>query len=128
MSRSRAAHRVCDDVAPGPNLPAIDAEILVVADCPHEQPALELFRRVLDDTGRRDEIRISVIRTVEEAALCGFHGSPTFLVDGVDLFPAASPDPAIACRIYLNRNGLRGLPSRDELIDALDRLEARRQT
>ncbi len=104
---------------------AVDAELLVVAECPHEQPALELFRRVLDDTGHPDEIRIGVIRTEDEAARRGFHGSPTFLINGVDPFPESGADPAVACRVYPSRNGL---PSRDDLASAVTRLVPRRQT
>lgn len=126
--RVRPSVRPTDHVAAAPVGRAMDAEVLVVPDCPYEQPALELFRRVLDDTGHSDEIRICVIRTAEEAARRGFRGSPTFLIDGVDLFLAPSPDPAIACRLYPTRNGLRGLPSRDDLINAVMRLGPRRQT
>lgn len=105
---------------------AVDAELLVVEECPHEQPALELFRRVLDDTGHPDAIRIRVIRTEDDAARRGFHGSPTFLINGVDPFAKPGADPAVACRFYPSRNGLHGLPSRDELINAVARLGSRK--
>lgn len=106
---------------------AVDAELLVVEHCPHEQAALELFRRVLDDTGHPDGVRIGVIRTDEEAVRRGFQGSPTFLINGVDLFAEAATDPAVACRVYPSRNGLHGLPSRDDLSNAVARLISRRQ-
>lgn len=106
---------------------AVDAELLVVEECPHEQPALELFRRVLDDTGHSEAIRIGVIRTEADAARRGFHGSPTFLINGVDPFAKPGADPAVACRVYPSRNGLHGLPSRYDLINAVTRLVPRRQ-
>lgn len=101
---------------------AVDVELLVIAECPHEQPAVELFRRILDDTGQPDEIRIGVIRTEDEAARRGFHGSPTFLINGVDALAESGADPGIACRVYL---GGSGLPTRDDLTDAVTRLAGR---
>lgn len=106
---------------------AVDAELLVIEDCPHEQLALELFRGVLDDTGHPDAIRIAVIRTEDDAVRRGFHGSPTFLINGVDPFAKPGAGAAVACRVYLGGNGLHGLPSRDDLIDAVTRLLPRCQ-
>lgn len=104
--------------------PAVNAELLVIADCPNEGPAAEFFRGVLDAMGYLDEIRISVIRTNEEAARRGFRGSPTFLVNGDDLFLPAGLEPAIACRVYPTRTGLKGLPASGELMTAVTRMVA----
>lgn len=108
--------------------PAADIELLVIEQCPHEQAALELFRRVLDDAGCADEIRIRVIQTDEEAARRGFPGSPTFLINGVDLFAEVGTPPGVACRVYPNRDGLHGLPSRNDLMGAVARLLPRHQS
>lgn len=45
ISENRARHSVrpTDHIAAAPVGRAMDAEVLVVPDCPHEQPALELF-------------------------------------------------------------------------------------
>ena len=97
----------------------MDVEILVVPDCPNEQPAIDLLRRVLADAGHPSEIRISVIRTEKEAARRGFRGSPSFFVDGIDLFPVNDLGSAMACRIYPTPTGLHGLPSHDDLMSAI---------
>lgn len=102
----------------------MDVEILVVPDCPNEQPAIDLLGRVLADAGHPSEIRISVIRTEKQAERRGFRGSPSFFVNGTDLFPAGDLGSAMACRIYPTRTGLHGLPSRDDLINAIGTLLA----
>lgn len=100
----------------------MDAEILVVPNCPNERPAIELLSEVLDATGHRAvQIRVTVIRTQDEAARAGFPGSPTFLINGADPFPAPHCDTALACRVYPTGDGLRGLPSRSDLIGAVHR-------
>ena len=100
----------------------MDAEILVVPNCPNERPAIELLREVLDATGHRAvQIRVTVIRTQDEAARAGFPGSPTFLINGTDPFGASRRDAAVACRVYPRGEGLRGLPSRSDLIGAVRR-------
>lgn len=106
----------------------LDAEILVVPDCPNEQSAVDLFREVLDAAGYQGEIRICMVRTDDDAARRGFQGSPTFLVSGIDVFGPSNPGPAVACRVYPTPNGLRGLPSRENLIDAVKRLEPEHRT
>lgn len=100
----------------------MDAEILVVPNCPNERPALELLREVLDATGHpHTQIRVTVIRTQDEAARARFPGSPTFLINGTDPFPTSRRDTAVACRVYPTGEGLRGLPSRSDLIGAVRR-------
>ena len=48
-----------------------------------------------------------------------FPGSPTVLVDGVDLFPSDEP-PSLTCRIYVLPDGrISPVPSLDELRAAL---------
>jgi hypothetical protein len=48
-----------------------------------------------------------------------FAGSPTILVDGVDLFPSDGATTELACRVYVSNGRLAGLPTVDELVEAL---------
>lgn len=85
-------------------------EILVVPDCPHEAQAAQLLRTALDDVGLSHvEPTVRVIFSAAAAAEEGFAGSPTFAVDGQDLFPAPDPAGALACRLYDGPGGLPGL-------------------
>ncbi len=87
------------------------SELRTIADCPNDAAAHALFRQVLEcediDAG------LPTVREIErdaEAVALNFHGSPTFAIDGVGLFPAAA-EPALTCRVYPTDGGLKGRPS-----------------
>jgi hypothetical protein len=99
----------------------MDVELLVVPDCPNEQVAAVLLRTALDDIGLADvPFRTTVITTQDTVAGRKFTGSPTFLIDGTDLFAIADRGPALACRVY----GGAGVPELPVLRQALKRLAA----
>ncbi|MFP3466880.1 hypothetical protein [Leifsonia sp. SIMBA_070] len=64
-----------------------------------------------------------MLSTPEQAALVPFAGSPTITVDGEDLFPSDGGTSDLACRIYYTPDGLAGLPTVDQLIEAIERHE-----
>ena len=94
-------------------------ELLVVPDCPHESAAREIALATLADLGLTAELTTTVIATEAEAQARGFVGSPTFLVDGEDLFAQLDASVGVACRVYRTSDGLAGVPSRADLRDAL---------
>ncbi|AWZ08587.1 MULTISPECIES: hypothetical protein [unclassified Streptomyces] len=99
----------------------MDIEVVVVPDCPHEQPAVELMRRALDDMGLHDvRFGTRVISDHHEAERAAFTGSPTFLLDGRDPFAEPGGAPGLACRIYRTPSGLAGLPTPGQLRQALE--------
>ena len=55
------------------------------------------------------------VDTVEEADRVGFHGSPSTLVDGVDVFAGAGAWLGLSCRLYQTPDGPAGTPSADQL-------------
>ncbi|MEW1996914.1 hypothetical protein ACFWFH_32835 [Streptomyces coelicoflavus] len=98
----------------------MEIEIVVVPDCPHETPAAERLRAVLDDLGLYDTtFTIRTVADQAEAERTGFTGSPSILIDGRD--PFAEPDrPAgLTCRVYRTPAGPAGLPTTDQLRQAL---------
>jgi hypothetical protein len=60
-----------------------------------------------------------LVETAEEAERVGFRGSPSILVDGVDLFADAAPAVGLACRVYQTPDGLAGSPTLEQLRTAL---------
>ena len=97
-------------------------ELLVVPDCPHEAVAAELLTAALEDVGLGPVgFTITVIDTKADADRRHFVGSPTFSVDGQDLFSEAGRDAAVACRIY---PGPGGLPQLRDVRQALKRAAA----
>jgi hypothetical protein len=100
----------------------MNVELLLVADCPHAPAAAALLRRALDDLGLRDLVySTTTITTEEQAAERGFAGSPSFHVDGTDLFPLPGNPTALACRLYPTASGRAGTPDLADLRSALAR-------
>jgi hypothetical protein len=106
---------------------AVTAEVLVVEDCPSHAGAERAFRAALEGAGLREiAVRTVVVTSPEHAAEVGFAGSPSFHLNGRDLFPAAPtgdgapPDMAsLSCRLYGTAAGLAGLPGQDALVAAV---------
>lgn len=102
--------------------PAI--ELLWWAGCPSTDKAQAELEQAVRDVGLSGaQVRRTEIATGEEANERGFVGSPTILVDGVDV---ASPDPdevvGLACRVYRRRDGrIAPTPDPDDMRDALTR-------
>ncbi|GHD50914.1 thioredoxin family protein [Mycetocola manganoxydans] len=59
------------------------------------------------------------VDTVEEAERVGFRGSPSILIDGVDVFANASPPVGLACRRYMTDDGPAGAPTIEQIRAAL---------
>ncbi|WP_206074582.1 hypothetical protein [Antribacter gilvus] len=92
--------------------------ILVVPGCPHATSAIELTRDALAATGLAATIETVEVDDLDQAERLGFVGSPSFHLDGRDLFPRGST-PAMACRVYVTPAGPRGVPSAAALAAAL---------
>lgn len=98
-------------------------ELLVVPDCPHEAEAAGVLRQALDDVGLgRFGVTVTVVNSQRDADDRWFIGSPTFWVDGQDVFPRPERAPAIACRVYPGTNS--GVPDLRDLRQALKRAAA----
>ncbi|MFF3063633.1 hypothetical protein ACFVQ3_03665 [Oerskovia sp. NPDC057915] len=93
--------------------------ILLVPDCPHAAPAVHLARHALASAGVEAAVETLEVDDQAQADRLRFVGSPSFHLDGKDLFPTSSP-PAIACRVYPTPSGLRGVPTVDGLTRAIE--------
>lgn len=95
-------------------------EILYFDGCPNWQEAADRVRAAAIVIERPDiEVGYRRITSDAEAAASPFAGSPTILVDGVDAFDDAVQVTELACRVYPTDAGLAGLPTIDQLADAL---------
>ncbi len=96
-------------------------QLLHIQDCPNTAEAAARLGRALDSVSLGGTtVEVVEIRTEAEAAAVAFAGSPTFLLDGADLFPA-TPTGSLACRVYPSENGLAGMPTQSQLEEALRR-------
>lgn len=92
--------------------------LLVIPGCPNSGTAKELFDAALGLEGITDAVEVREITTQEQAEKHAFHGSPSFSLDGTDLF-ASDAAPAVACRVYPTASGLAGQPGIGDLRRAL---------
>ena len=59
------------------------------------------------------------VHTDADAEALGFSGSPTILVDGIDLFRQPDALVGLSCRLYRTAQGPTGAPSIEQLTTAL---------
>ncbi|KNX35882.1 hypothetical protein [Luteipulveratus halotolerans] len=95
--------------------------LAVVPGCPHVGLAEKRFRSALEHAvAAAVDVEVIVIGDDAAAAERGFVGSPTFFIDGRDLFPAPGAVSAVACRMYRLADGrAAGVPDELELLDAV---------
>ncbi|TMC39213.1 MAG: thioredoxin family protein [Chloroflexi bacterium] len=77
-------------------------------------------RNVLRDLSRPDvDVEYQLIGSPDDAERVGFHGSPTILVDGRDLFANGTEPVGFTCRVYTTDEGRQGAPAESQLRDLL---------
>lgn len=106
----------------------MNVELLWWEGCPSTEGALEAVREALSDLGLSNvEVNTREIATDDDAQAAGFVGSPTILIDGEDLVPAAANEQiGLSCRVYRRRDGrVSPIPDPDDLREALARAAKR---
>ncbi len=96
----------------------MDITLLYFDGCPSWKVADERLAAIAAE--RADlTVKRHLVDTLAEAERVGFHGSPSILVDGVDVF--AKPDAGIglSCRVYRTPDGPAGAPTVEQLRAAL---------
>ena len=84
-------------------------DILYFEGCPNHVPTVERVKQIAAEMGLTVPVSEVPITTQEEAEQRRFLGSPTVLVNGVDIDPHASQQTryGLSCRVY---PGVSGLP------------------
>lgn len=92
----------------------MDVSLLYFDDCPNWILAHERLAAIAAQ--RADMVlTLHCVETVEEAERVGFHGSPSILVDGIDVFAEPGAGVGLSCRVYRTPDGLPGAPTMDQL-------------
>lgn len=96
----------------------MDVTLLYFEGCPHWKVAEERLSAV---AAERADLTLTrqVVDTVGEAQRVGFHGSPSILIDGVDVFAGPEAVVGLSCRVYRTPDGPAGAPTIDQLSAAL---------
>jgi hypothetical protein len=98
----------------------VQVTLWYLADCPNWRLGELRLRQALDEVGYGDAaVRLALVSTEGEAAAAGFAGSPTFTVDGVDLFDPPPSTGVLTCRVYRTSSGIAGVPEVDDLVAVL---------
>lgn len=97
----------------------MNVTLLYFDDCPSWQTADQHLRALAAEMGFTIE-RVEVT-SADRADQFQFRGSPSILVEGVDLFADPSAPVGLSCRIYQTPNGPAGSPTKDQLRAALRR-------
>lgn len=99
----------------------MEVVILHTEDCPNWVEAGGRLRDALRQLGLLNQATVSstLLATPEDAALVPFAGSPTIVVDGIDLFPPPETTSDLACRVYFSGGRLAGLPTTEDITTAL---------
>jgi hypothetical protein len=104
-------------------------QILHIAECPNWREAGVRMRAALTTVGAAvSAIDYQLLTEPAQLGALPFAGSPTILVDGVDLFPSDGATSDLACRVYVSNGRIAGLPTVDELAEALRAREAAHAT
>ena len=92
----------------------MDITLLYFEDCPDWKVADERLTAI---AAERADIRLTrhLVETPAEAERTRFHGSPSILVDGVDVFAAPGAEVGLSCRRYLTPDGYQGAPTLAQL-------------
>lgn len=96
----------------------MDVSLMYFDDCPNWKVADE---RLAEAAAERPDVVVTRhrVETAEEAERLGFHGSPSILVDGVDVFAETGAGVGLSCRLYRTPAGLDGAPTMEQLRAAL---------
>ena len=99
----------------------VNIELLHIEGCPNTSVAEARLRAAVASAGLDGEAAVSgrLIATHTDAESVIFAGSPTFIADGVDLFAGGERTSDLACRVYATDAGLAGVPTEQQLREAL---------
>lgn len=106
--------------SPSPVGENMELTLLYFDGCPNWHEAESRLRDAMRLLGVPEgDLTLRRIETEQEARNAVFHGSPSFLRNGEDLFADSSAPVGMACRVYQSGGRLTGTPTVDELRAAL---------
>jgi hypothetical protein len=103
---------------------AMKVEVLFFDGCPSYEALLPHLQALLTSAGAGDtDINLVRVEDADAAEAERFLGSPTIRIDGVDVEPVANErtDYGLKCRLFATPDGLRGMPTDDWVLRALER-------
>lgn len=99
----------------------VKVELLYFDGCPSWQPGLQSLHSALKANGWDVSVELVKILDNDDAARRKFLGSPSFRINGIDLWEEKRDTYALSCRIYATPEGMRGSPSISMLQEAISK-------
>jgi hypothetical protein len=101
-------------------------DVLYFNGCPSWQQGLENLKAALAAEKLDAEINLVSVESDADAAHLKFLGSPSFQINGEDLWPEERKTFALSCRVYATPGGMKGSPDTEMLRQKLKTLLADR--
>lgn len=100
---------------------SVRVDVITIPGCAHADSATAVVRAALDrlPDDAPVHVRTTQVRDLAHAHELTFPGSPTILINGIDVEPDPPPTPAFACRLYRTAHGLNGTPDLEQVLTAL---------
>ena len=94
----------------------IKIDVQYFEGCPNSEKAMNMVRRFVAESELQIKYEEILVETQEDAEKYKFRGSPTILINGIDLegLPE-SKTPSLSCRYYQN-----SLPTQKDLEDLIN--------
>jgi hypothetical protein len=94
----------------------MNIEVLHIDGCPNWESVGTVLNELIAELELGNLTpNFTLIQTPQDAAKHRFAGSPTILIDGIDLVPNAERTAELACRVYHDGNRMVGAPTKTML-------------
>jgi hypothetical protein len=84
-------------------------DLLYFDGCPSWQQGLENLKVALAAENIHAEINLLKVENNDQAARLKFLGSPSFHIDGADMWAEDRSNYALSCRVYSTHQGFKGV-------------------
>ena len=86
-------------------------ELLYFDGCPSWKNGLKNLQSALEEAGLTAPIDVIEVKDNEQANQLKFLGSPSFRVDGQELWPEERETYELSCRVFPSSEGIKGFPT-----------------
>jgi hypothetical protein len=96
-------------------------ELLIFDGCPNHEPAEKLIRDTVEELGIDADIEIINVADHDDAVAKRFLGSPSIRINDqdIEIEENESTQYSMRCRMYRTGSGHSGVPSKQQLANAL---------
>lgn len=101
-----------------------EIDVLYFDDCPNWQTGLANLRALIAADHLAMDVRLVEIHNPQQAQAEHFLGSPSFRMNGVDLWPEPRSSYDLSCRVYHTPQGMRGSPTIEMLRERISAIQS----